>query len=379
MDAILKLKDHDVLVSIIKNDNNEGVRLSAIYRLGSDISQDLLEDIAKHDKASSIRREVVDKLHNQETIASIAKNDTDQDVRIKAIRKLDPYKWQNLLADIAKNDKILAVRIEASSKLEIATKEIFCHICNEGIRNATREPTLDLVAILGYFCPNCYWTICFRCDPFYKIGGEFTKCPGCNGSLSSKSVNAIEDTWPSELYDEWIKQRDSEKYQHLRKKLISKRKSVESQLKMIDHFSDIDLHKVIASVERIDFSRETPHERPHSQMVADFSSGTWNDLGYFCQEYLWKDKAKAQELKRKLERSFLVKIWRKSDKEGYINAYFIRCYTMKLTLGEKPIPNFEYQEVLPPDELKFFLRNNPEQPGDEKGRSIGQFADIVWK
>ncbi|MDM8522210.1 HEAT repeat domain-containing protein, partial [Desulfococcaceae bacterium HSG8] len=64
------------------------------------IEKKSLADIAKNDSDPDVRKTATEKLSDQKLLANIAKNDSDPDVRKTATEKLSD---QKLLADIAQN------------------------------------------------------------------------------------------------------------------------------------------------------------------------------------------------------------------------------------------------------------------------------------
>jgi len=112
--AVKKLTDQAVLTDVAKKEKNVNVRGTAVAKLTDPI---LLADIARNDENKDVRQTAVhnDNLTDQTVLTDIVKNEKEQMVRYYATLKLTD---QALLADIAKNDQDTVIRIEAACKLD---------------------------------------------------------------------------------------------------------------------------------------------------------------------------------------------------------------------------------------------------------------------
>lgn len=115
--AVIKIKSQKVLASIAKNDRDEWVRLNTIDHIND---ENLIADLAKDDYSSRVRASAVANLDTakwQELFAGIVKKDRSSDVRVEAVEKLNAVKWQSLLADVAENDEDDHVKETAVKKV----------------------------------------------------------------------------------------------------------------------------------------------------------------------------------------------------------------------------------------------------------------------
>ncbi len=140
--AVKKLKDHDSLDQVVKNDENEKVRQAAVKKLKK---EETLAWVCKNDKCPALRELALKKLDPakwQDLFADIAENDEDDEMRIPAIKRLDEKKWRELLAKIAgdSNNGVFA-RYQAIAKLQ--DKELLTGIVrndkDENIRRAAEK------------------------------------------------------------------------------------------------------------------------------------------------------------------------------------------------------------------------------------------------
>ena len=102
-------RDQSSLAEIARNDDNDEIRQKATWRLTDQI---VLADIAKTDKSEFVRVAAASRLTDQTLLAGLVKNDESYHVRYAAMRNLTD---QTILEDFAQNSKekgicLLAVR-----------------------------------------------------------------------------------------------------------------------------------------------------------------------------------------------------------------------------------------------------------------------------
>jgi len=118
----------ELLIDIVKQDPEDDVRIEAVKKLDPDKNQKLLVDIAELGVESHIFRIVaIEKLNadaNQDLFLRIARKESVLDkyydhIRNAAIKKLDVDKNEKLFLDIAKSNLANHLRIEAIKKLDV--------------------------------------------------------------------------------------------------------------------------------------------------------------------------------------------------------------------------------------------------------------------
>lgn len=110
---IQKLNDQAFLSRMANNHESYGVRKKAQERMGIEESQEALADALHHGKRSDIGQ-IVGKLSDQTKLEYIAQNDPDEEIRIKAVNKLEN---KQILAGISEKDEAYQVRKAAFIRL----------------------------------------------------------------------------------------------------------------------------------------------------------------------------------------------------------------------------------------------------------------------
>ncbi len=103
--------DQNTLAYVARNDNDRDVRVEAIIRL---TDQNTLAYVARNDREPFVRKMAIQRLTDRNTLAYVARNDFDRDVRVEAIIRLTD---QNTLAYVARNDREPFVRKMAIQRL----------------------------------------------------------------------------------------------------------------------------------------------------------------------------------------------------------------------------------------------------------------------
>lgn len=139
--------DQNTLAYVARNDNDRDVRFEAILRL---TDQNTLAYVARNDKEPSVRKMAIQRLTDQNTLAFVARNDFERDVRVEAIIRLTD---KNTLAHIARNDREPSVRKIAIRRLTdqntlayVARNDFERDVRVEAIIRLTDQNTLAYVA-----------------------------------------------------------------------------------------------------------------------------------------------------------------------------------------------------------------------------------------
>jgi HEAT repeat protein len=115
--AVKKLHDQEVLAVIAKEDNDWNIRQIAIKKLNEEKWQSLFAGIAANENHPMIQGQVMKKIFDPNILADLAEHAKHPEIRILAVKKLGPKKWRSLLEHLAKNDENDEVRKEAAKKL----------------------------------------------------------------------------------------------------------------------------------------------------------------------------------------------------------------------------------------------------------------------
>lgn len=110
--AVSKIRDEDMLISLIGNHYDWHVRYAAV-RNPNMSNERIFEQVALHDEDYMVRREAINHVENQDLLVYSLKNDEDPIVRINALNRI---KNRDLIIFAAKKDPSWRVR-EVAIKL----------------------------------------------------------------------------------------------------------------------------------------------------------------------------------------------------------------------------------------------------------------------
>ena len=120
--AVKKITDQALLTEIAETAPTELVRRSAVKRLSDETA--LADVVQHHEVGANVRKPAVDKIHDEQVLATIVADDPDPDVRRSALDDLTLRQERHLVGHLAREthlvgrqDDVLPTRLELRDQI----------------------------------------------------------------------------------------------------------------------------------------------------------------------------------------------------------------------------------------------------------------------
>lgn len=127
IEGISELDDKETLISLARNDSNSDVRNEAIKKIDDEAT---LADIIKNESNKMVCESAFEKISDDELLKDIARNASDWPIRSRAVEMIDD---EDTLKDISRSDSNEFVREAAIRK--ISDKEFLSNLVQKGSDN----------------------------------------------------------------------------------------------------------------------------------------------------------------------------------------------------------------------------------------------------